>query len=308
MAYPPPRGLKARSTATLKTTSRHQRLRFVLAVARADREDPDTSTDHRRQWNSHVALQNNASQIGLLDAPTSRSPGPTDTNDAANQASSWRRRWYYESNGVQTPTRTLRSRHHLQRHDDGLLSQPGRGERRDADDADLLNKHLPGRRYVVQHLPDHFGAGLDGRFLNWICDSNTYFGKGTDQTTGQNFDNDIEHHHRWELRVHPTDRPEHRDVQLPDTGFSAPDGSCGVEATGTLTNNILTIPDTQWPGGTLPSQLTDGSRSSGLTSTSPAAPTRVTRCLPPPAFRTAAERRRLDSPKRMERPPLRASS
>ena len=222
-------------------------------------EDPDTSTDTGDNGTPHVALQNNASQIGLFDAADFPITGPTDTNDAANQAIELATTLYFESNGVFNTnphsavsditfngTTTAFSASQVEENGETPTTQ------------NLLNNIYPTARTLFNIYQTTSVRASTAGFLNWICDSNTYFGKGTDQTTGQNFDNELNTIIGGNFGFIRLTDQSIETSNSPDTGFSAPDGSCGVEATGTLTNNTLTIPDTQWPGGTLPSQLTDG--------------------------------------------------
>jgi hypothetical protein len=225
-------------------------------------EDPNPTTDTGDNATPHVALQDNASQIGQFDAADFPISGGTDSNDAANQAIELATTLYYESNGVfntnphsavssitfNGTTRAF-SANQVQENGETPTTQ------------NLLNNVYPTARTLFNVYQTTSVRASTAGFLNWMCDSNTYFQKDGDDNTGMNFEN-------YDAELNTIIGGENGFIRLtdqsietansPDTGFAAPDGSCGVEAIGSLNHNTLTIPDTQWPGGTLPSQITDG--------------------------------------------------
>ena len=257
--------------------------------------DPNTATDTGDNGTPHTALENNASQIGDFDAADFPISGPTDTNDAANQAIELATTLYFESNGVFNTnphaavsaitfngTTTAFSASQVQENGETPTTQ------------NLLNNIYPTARTLFNIYQTTSVQGLDGRVPQLDLRLNTYFRRATDQTTGQNFDNELNTIIGGNFGFIRLTDQSIETSNSPDTGFSAPNGSCGIEATGIL-ERATPSPSRTRSGraGRCPRRSPMASPSSVLTWTTPVARTRATRCRPSPMSRTVVGPRRL---------------
>ena len=83
----------------------------------------------------------------------------------------------------------------------------------------MLTNTYPTARTLFNIYNTNTVRASTGGFLNWICDSNTNFTKGLDNSTGLNFDAELSTHDQHDLRVPPADRrdPLRRPSPLPPT-------------------------------------------------------------------------------------------
>jgi hypothetical protein len=231
--------------------------------------DPNGATNSGDNSGGHTALENNASQIALFDSTDFPITGSGDTNDAANQAIELATTLYFESNGVFntnphsaqadiTFNGTTTAFSASQVPENGLTPTTQRL---------LINTYPTARTLFNIYQTSSVRASTAG-FLNWICDSNTYFQKQNDTTTGSNYDGELNNIIGGQYGfIRLTDQSVETSG-TPNTFFTAPDGSCGVEATGSLSNgNTLVIPDTAWgkyanpptaAATPVPSEITNG--------------------------------------------------
>jgi hypothetical protein len=109
-----------------------------------------------------------------------------------------------------------------------------------------------------------------GGFLNWICDSNTNFNKGLDNTTGQNFDSELTTTISSVFGFpRLTDTSPEPAIATPADGVPAPNNSCAASLPVTTTSgsNQITL-----ASGTFPPDIVNaGAWSVAATSPSPAA-------------------------------------
>jgi hypothetical protein len=146
--------------------------------------DPNSATAPSPN-SAHVALENNGAQIAQFAADDF----PSDPVDQAIEISTT---LYFESNGVYntTPyatesgvtsggTTTLYTMSKI--HENGIAPTT----------ATLLSNNYPTARTLFNiYRSDTVRASTAG-FLNWICDDNADFQKGTDNETGKNFDAEV---------------------------------------------------------------------------------------------------------------------
>ncbi len=229
--------------------------------------DPNAATNTGDNATPHTALENNASQIGDFDAADFPISGPTDTNDAANQAIELATTLYFESNGVFNTnphagvsqitfngTTTTYSGSEVQEDSTKPTTQ------------NLLNNIYPTARTLFNiYQPATVRASTAG-FINWLCDSNNDFQKVTDTTTGSNYDSELNTIIGGGFGfIRLTDQSIETAGSTKD-GFAALNGTCGVEATGNLSGSTITIADaTGWANGltAAPSVLVNGVTVSG---------------------------------------------
>jgi hypothetical protein len=146
--------------------------------------DPNPSTAPSPN-SAHIALQNNASQIAdyaVGDFPS----------DAVDQAIEIATSLYMESNGVYNTTpfassAEITSGATTTSYTAVKLSENGKT----TTTPNLLNNIYP-TAFTLSNIyrTDTVRASTAG-FLNWICDSNTDFAKGQDNSTGKNYDTEL---------------------------------------------------------------------------------------------------------------------
>jgi hypothetical protein len=147
--------------------------------------DPNSATNTGDNAGVHIALENNASQISQFDAADFPS-------DAVDQAVELATSLYIESNGVYNTnpyaagapitngTSTVTYAGNKVTENEKSTTTPN-----------LLNNFYPTARTLFNiYRTDTVRASTAG-FLNWICDSNTDFTKGIDNSTGKNFDTEL---------------------------------------------------------------------------------------------------------------------
>ena len=151
-----------------------------------DANDPNPATDPGLTGAGHVSLENNVAQIvqyAVSDFPS----------DPADQAIELATTLYFESNGVYNTTPYAAA---------GTITN---GSTKIAYTADklsmngetptvpnLLNNNYPTARTLFNIVSGNTVRASTAGFLNWICDANDDFTKGIDNSTGINFDTELQ--------------------------------------------------------------------------------------------------------------------
>jgi hypothetical protein len=222
--------------------------------------DPNATTDTGDNATAHTALENNASQIGDFDSADF-------PNDEVDQAVELATSLYFESNGVFN-TNPYAGTGYVT-NGSSTTNYSGSEVQEDGEKPttqNLLNNVYPTARTLFNvYQPTSVRASTAG-FLNWICDSNNYFQKGKDNSTGLNFDNELTTIIGGNYGfIRLTDESQETPNTTKDT-YAALNGTCGVEATGNLSGSTITITDSSgWANGltAAPSELADGVTVSG---------------------------------------------
>jgi len=130
---------------------------------------------------AHIALENNVSQVGLF----ATNDFPSDTVDQAIEAST---SLYIESNGVYNTSPysgsvTIGST----TYSSSKINENGKN----TTTANLLGNVYPTARALFNIYRTDTVRGSTAGFLNWICDANHDFTKSLDNSTGVNFDSEL---------------------------------------------------------------------------------------------------------------------
>ncbi len=146
-----------------------------------DASDPYSATKTGDNASAHVALENNSAQIEQY----ATADFPSDTVDQAIEVSTT---LYIESNGVYqtspySAAATIGGTSYtaLELNENGIAPDAA---------TELANTYPTARTLFNIYNTNTVRASVGG-FLNWICDANTNFLKGTDNSTGVNFDTEL---------------------------------------------------------------------------------------------------------------------
>jgi hypothetical protein len=130
----------------------------------------------------HIALENNSDQIDQFAA--SDFPSPDFVDQAIEAATTL----YIESNGVfNTNPYAATTTIHGTGFSGFKVSENGQSTTSIA----LLNNQYPTARTLFNIYNSSTVRASTGGFLNWICDGNSDFAKGLDNSTGLNFDTEL---------------------------------------------------------------------------------------------------------------------
>jgi hypothetical protein len=182
--------------------------------------DPNPVTDTGSNTTAHIALENNSDQLDLF------ARGDFPTPDFADQAIEVATSLYIESNGVintnpyaGASTIDVTS-YAAQKVEENGLSPTTASE---------LQNTYPTARTLFNIYNSNTVRASTGGFLNWICDSNTNFSKGLDNSTGLNFDAElgtlISTTFGFPRLTDETGAPS---IATPADGISAPNNSCAA--------------------------------------------------------------------------------
>jgi hypothetical protein len=143
--------------------------------------DPNPATQGTVGTAAHIALENDAAQVGQYSA----GDFPSDLPDQAVEDATT---LYFASNGVlntnpyagSTPigTQTIAA---------SKISLNGANPTTPT----ILQNTYPTARTLFNIFSSNNVRASTGGFVNWLCDSNTAFQKGLDNETGKNFDSEI---------------------------------------------------------------------------------------------------------------------
>jgi hypothetical protein len=202
---------------------------------------------------AHISLENNASQIGSFAS----GDFPSDNVDQAIEAAT---SLYIESNGV------VNTNPHA-----GTVSVGGTNFSAaklnengfNYTTPNLLQNRNPTARTLFNiYRTDTIRASTAG-FLNWMCDSNSAFTKGTDNTTGVNFDAELTTLINTQfgfIRLNDNSSPP-SNGGTPADNLPAPNTTCAPSVIGVVTTNgspTLTLSGSAFPP-TFPASFTSGS-------------------------------------------------
>jgi hypothetical protein len=197
-----------------------------------DASDPNPVTKTGSNASPHVALENNSDQINQFAAGDF--PG-----DFASQAIEAATTLYIESNGVfntdpfsadTTINGVSFSGAKLKENNVGVSA------------ATELNNTFPTARTLFNiYRTDTIRASTAG-FLNWICDGNTNFSKGEDNSTGLNFDTELGNNIGTVFGFpRLTDATPPAATGTPADGIAAPNNSCAANLPVSTTSGSNTI-------------------------------------------------------------------
>jgi hypothetical protein len=106
----------------------------------------------------------------------------------------------------------------------------------------LLNNLYPTARTLFNIYRTDTVRASTGGFLNWICDSNTNFDKGLDNTTGKNFDTELQTIISSTFGFpRLTDLSPAPAISTPADGIAAPGNSCAANLSVVTTSGSPTI-------------------------------------------------------------------
>ncbi|MGA2306311.1 MAG: hypothetical protein ABSH29_19320 [Acidimicrobiales bacterium] len=141
--------------------------------------DPNPVTATGDNSTAHIALENNSDQLDLF--AKGDFPNPDYVDQAIEVATSL----YIESNGViNTNPYAGASTIDVTSYAAQKVEENGSSP---TTSSELTNSYPTARTLFNIYLSNTVRASTGG-FLNWICDSNTNFSKGLDNSTGLNFD------------------------------------------------------------------------------------------------------------------------
>jgi hypothetical protein len=145
-------------------------------------KDPNAATATGTNSTSHIALQNNSDQIDQFAA------GDFPNPDFVDQAIEAATTLYVESNGVfNTNPFAAATTINGTGFSGFKVSENGQSTTAIA----LLNNVYPTAITLFNIYDTSTVRASTGGFVNWICDGNTNFSKGLDNSTGLNFDTEL---------------------------------------------------------------------------------------------------------------------
>jgi hypothetical protein len=195
--------------------------------------DPNSATANGSNATPHIALENNSDQINQFAAGDF--PG-----DPADQAIEVATTLYIESNGVvNTNPFAASTTINGQVFSGAKVAENGVSP---TSPTELQNTYPTARTLFNIYRSDTIRASAGG-FLNWICDGNSDFSKGEDNTTGLNFDTELS-----TLISSTFGFPRLTDTSTPPTGggtpadgVAAPNTSCAASLPVNTTSGQPTI-------------------------------------------------------------------
>ncbi len=182
--------------------------------------DPNPVTDTGSNTTAHIALENNSDQ--LIEFARGDFPNPDYVDQAIEVATSL----YIESNGVintnpYAGASTIDGTSYAAQKVEENGSSP-------TTSTELTNTYPTARTLFNIYLSNTVRASTGG-FLNWICDSNTNFSKGLDNSTGLNFDAELGTLISTTFGFpRLTDESAAPAIATPADGVSAPNNSCAA--------------------------------------------------------------------------------
>ena len=207
--------------------------------------DPNPVTKTGNNSTPHIALQNNSDQIDEFAGADFPSP------DYVDQAIEAATTLYVESNGVfNTDPYAAAVTIDGTMYSGNKLSENGYS----TTTPNLLQNHYPTSITLFNVWRTDTVRASTGGFLNWICDSNTNFTKGLDNSSGSNFDSeittDIASIYGFPRLTDTSSAPA---VSTPADGQAAPNNSCAASLPVATTSGSATI--TLTAGGNFPADI-----------------------------------------------------
>ncbi len=209
-----------------------------------DAFDPNPVTLTGDNTSAHVALENNADQLNEFATTDFASP------DYVDQAIEVATTLYMESNGVyNTDPYAAASTIHGTSYTEVKVSEntddPTTGE-------ELDNGYPTARTLYNIYNPGTIRASTGG-FINWLCDSNQNFSKGLDNSSGKNFDSELNTVISSNFgfpRLSDGFTSTSGNTTVPADGLAAPNNLCAASVTVDYTSGQKTI--TVHGGGNFP--------------------------------------------------------
>jgi hypothetical protein len=141
------------------------------------------------QGNQHIALENNAAQIGDFAAADFPASDPTRAADEAAEVAT---SLYFMSNGVYQSNSHVRTITLSNGTQYGAIKMEQNGLYPSlSPTGNVMENTYPTARSLYNVYRTSTVRASTADFLNWICDSNNVFQKGEDLTTGKNYDQEI---------------------------------------------------------------------------------------------------------------------
>jgi hypothetical protein len=182
--------------------------------------DPNPATDTGTNATAHVALENNSDQLDQFAAGDFPSP------DYVDQAIEVATTLYIESNGVyNTNPYAAASTINGVKYTGIKVGLNGKT----TTTANLLSNAYPTARTLFNIYNSSTVRASTGGFLNWICDANSNFSKGLDNSTGVNFDQELTNTIGTTFGFpRLTDESSAAATATPADGIAAPNDSCAA--------------------------------------------------------------------------------
>jgi hypothetical protein len=226
-----------------------------------DASDPNPVTATGDNSTPHVALENNSDQLDEF------ARGDFPNPDYADQAIEVATSLYIESNGVintnpYAGASTINGTSYAAQKvaENGLSPTT----------SSLLTNNYPTARTLFNIYNSNTVRASTGGFLNWICDSNTNFSKGLDNSSGLNFDTELGTLISTTFGFpRLTDESSAPSISTPADGIAAPNNSCAASLSVNTTSGSNTI---TLASGTFPPDIVNagglvGGGSVGVTGT-----------------------------------------
>ena len=221
--------------------------------------DPNPVTDTGTNATAHVALENNSDQIDQF------ANGDFPSPDYVDQAIEVATTLYIESNGVYNTNPYAAATTVDGTSYTGLkVNMNGQSPTT----AHLLSNTYPTARTLFNIYNTNTVRASTGGFLNWICDGNTNFSKGLDNTTGLNFDSELT---TTISTVYGfprlTDTSAQPTIATPADGQAAPGNSCAASLLVNTSNgsNQITLASGTFPADIVNAGGLVGGGSVGIT-------------------------------------------
>jgi hypothetical protein len=195
--------------------------------------DPNPVTDTGSNNTQHIALENNSDQLDEF------ARGDFPNPDYADQAIEVATSLYIESNGVvNTNPYAGASTIDVTSYAAQKVEENGTSPTT----ATELQNTYPTARTLFNIYNSNTVRASTGGFLNWICDSNTNFSKGLDNSTGLNFDAELGTLISTTFGFpRLTDESVAPSIATPADGISAPNNSCAASLAVNTTSGQPTI-------------------------------------------------------------------
>jgi hypothetical protein len=227
--------------------------------------DPNSATKTGTNTTAHIALPNNSDQVD--EYAIGDFPSPDYVDQAIEAATTL----YPESNGVfNTDPYAAAVTIDGTSYSGNKLTEDGYS----TTTPNLLQNHYPTAITLFNiYRTDTVRASTAG-FLNWICDSNTNFTKGLDNSSGLNFDSEITTV-IGSVYGYPrlTDTTAAPAISTPADGQAAPNNTCAASLPVTTSSGSTTI--TLAGGGNFPADIVNAGGLAGGNSSLSGSPKNV---------------------------------
>ena len=202
--------------------------------------DPNPVTKTGDNTGPHIALENNSDQLDQFAA----TDFPSDNVDQAIEVATT---LYIESNGVYNTNPFAAASTIAGTGYSGIkIDENGLG----AGTSTELTNHYATARTLFNIYNSNTIRASAGGFLNWVCDGNTNFSKGLDNTTGQNFDTELTNIIATNFGFpRLTDTSAAPAVATPADNLPAPNTACEAQLSviSTMGSNQITLASGTFP-------------------------------------------------------------